>query len=108
MANRGKEFYELVCKDRFTSIEDRITAIENKVDAKLTSIESKLDKKIEPLISFRFKTIGMVSLLVVILPLAVSITTTVYINKDGKLVRKVEGSMSKSRLEKYLKELING
>lgn len=81
MSKRDEKFYELVCKDRFTAIENRISEMDTKFDAKLTSIDSKLDKKIEPLISFRFKTIGMFSLLVIVLPLIVSASTSLYLSK---------------------------
>ena len=36
------------------------------------------------------------------------VPTTVFRNQDGKITRRIEGSMESKTLENYLKELING
>lgn len=36
------------------------------------------------------------------------VPTTVFRNQDGKIIRRIEGSMEPKTLENYLKELING
>jgi hypothetical protein len=68
-----KEFYEIVCKDRFTSIEQRIDNMDSKFDTKLDAISNKLDAKIAPLSAFRFKSLGATAVIVILFPLLISV-----------------------------------
>ncbi len=81
---KDKEFYKLVCNDRFSSIEDKISDLDTKVDTKFEAVLNKLDDKTAPLIKFRFKTLGAISVLMIVLPLMVSFSASWYFYENYK------------------------
>jgi len=75
------DLYEKVCNGRFCRLEDKIDSLDKKFDNKIDRISREMSNnhnitlnKIETLTSFKFRLLGAISVIVVIVSIVVSLS----------------------------------